>query len=134
MSTSTATKRKTNKGMKFPNRKRRTEEELLEDLKKKMEHLEARAKRRRLQRSPGHKKLLKALDLIESAYTKAEKDEQDDKALVYILLDTRKRLASYFRAIGVPMDMEFDEARGRPPAAIQKANDLASWTDRNAHS
>lgn len=102
---------------------------MIADLQERLSVLERRKETRKLRSSPGHKKLLTALRLVEKAYTTRENDE--DRAFMYFTLDVRQRMASYFKNCGAPQGT-FDLPRKGPPPKLARVE--TGYGDPDAHA
>tara|TARA_Y100000310_G_scaffold103384_1_gene101737 strand:+ start:111 stop:485 length:375 start_codon:yes stop_codon:yes gene_type:complete len=108
---------------------RRTDEEIIAECQAKIDILEGRISSRKLLAHNGYRELLSAMRKVEAAYLGREDDE--DRALIYHLLDVRQRMASFFGNCGMPQP-DFDLPRkGPPPKAARVSN---GYGDPNAHA
>ena len=95
-------------------RHRRTDEELIEDLKKRIKELKTRQESRRLKESPSIKAALSAVRWIDKALDEAA--DESNTHLRHALADSRKPLEEYLMSEGLRLP-KARKPRGRRPKA-----------------
>jgi len=84
---------------------------------------------RKLLSHSGYRQLLSALKKVEAAYLGREDDE--DRALMYHLLDVRQRMASFLANSGMPQS-DFDLPRKGSPPKTARVTSVRGDTDAHA--
>jgi len=82
-------------------RKRRSPEEMIEDLQAQIADLKARAEARQLKESAAIKAALSAVKAIDKGVEAAK--NEDDAKLRHVLLDSREPLAQYLEGLGMTL-------------------------------
>lgn len=103
-----ATKKKTGQ-----RRKRRTPEEMIEDLQKQISELKDRANARQLKQSPAVKAALAAVKALDKGAEAAREEENTE--LRHVLADAREPLANYLTGMGMALPKS-RRPKGRRPA------------------
>jgi hypothetical protein len=96
-------------------RHRRTDEELIADLKRKLDELKDRHESRQLEKSPAIRASLAAIRAIDRALKVAA--AQNETALRHVLVDCRKPLAEHLGASGLRLPRA-EVPRGRRPKSV----------------
>lgn len=82
-------------------RRRRTPEEIIQDLQRQIAEVRARAEARKLKESPAVKATLKAVRALDKALDLAA--EEDNTALRHVLADARAPLRAFFDEQGLKL-------------------------------
>ncbi len=96
-------------------RVRRSDEQLLQDLQKKIEQIQRRAAARQAKRAPRIRLTAQALRAIEKAREAAA--SEGDGALRDLLSDVREPVAGFLRELGVQLRKTRRPKGGRPKAS-----------------
>ncbi len=99
-------------------RYRRTDEELIADLKRKLDDLKDRQESRQLKQSPAMRSAIRVVRTIDRASKDAA--EQNETALRHVLADCRKPLAEYLESSGLRLPRA-QLPRGRRPKGAPSA-------------
>ena len=100
-------------------RYRRTDEELIADLKQKLDDLRVRQESRALKESPAVRSAIAVVRAIDRALEEAA--EANETALRHVLADCRKPLAEYLESSGLRLPRA-RLPRGRRPKSVQAAS------------
>ena len=93
-------------------RRRRTDEELIQDLKARIQEVQARSRARELKKSPQLRSAVSALKALDRALDVAA--EEEDTVLRHVLADARKILGAHLEEAGFDLP-KANLPRGRRP-------------------